>query len=67
MQKDRTVIIVRGGVVQDVLCDKKKSITLIDYDNIESGDGVMDFPPTISSYLLDRAIENAEEKVKELA
>ena len=35
---NRIVITVRGGVVQDIVCDKDANIILLDWDNIREGD-----------------------------
>ena len=42
MKKNRVVIIVLGGLVQDIMCDQEVEVKLIDWDNIKYG-GFIDF------------------------
>jgi len=62
--RDRVVIIVSGGVVQDVICDRPHDVILIDYDNIEQGDDVGPYPASVDAKAVDRALREARTTVR---
>ena len=62
-RNDRVVIVVRGGNVDDVLCDQRHEVILIDYDNIEGGDGVAKYPATVDTGYLEDTLEETRAEV----
>lgn len=48
MEKSKVAIIVKGGVVQEVITnDKNIEFILVDYDNIEQGHDMEEFPAAV--------------------
>ncbi len=62
--RDRVAIIVRGGVVQDVVCDQPHDVLLIDYDNIGQGGDVCSYPASMDGKAVDQALRDARAIVR---
>jgi hypothetical protein len=45
----RLIVVVSGGLVQEILSDRPVEIMLVDHDNIQQGDRPGRFPETVAS------------------
>ena len=68
----KTIIVVFGGVVQDVVTnDPNMEFIIVDWDNIKSGDDMGEYPHTLKSdeefdqYVKDTEDEISEEHIKQ--
>jgi hypothetical protein len=68
--KNRILIVVEGGLIQNIFTDKDVAVEVVDWDNLKEGGAIdyeIDFgyPITIGSKSLDKAVMEAKKDLKE--
>jgi len=69
--KNRILIVVEGGNISGIFCDKDQAIQVVDWDNVKAGEyesfeADFGYPVEIGTKLLDKALKEAQDEVSKL-